>query len=71
MASNRDHVNKWIDKGKHRYALAAIVIESKLALLATVVIAIVVLALTLGPAFAAVGASIISTIGALRWLRGT
>jgi len=70
MAGNNDPVQMWISKGKDRYALLALMIQSKLALVLAIMLTLVFAAWLLGPTFAALGSAVAAAFKGVRWLKG-
>jgi biotin transporter BioY len=69
MRGNREPITYWISKGKNGHALLALFINSRLAIVITVMLAAIILAALGHPIFATVGTGIgalFSATGAIR-----
>lgn len=66
MRGDREPISYWISKGKDRHALLALFINSKLAIVLTLMISAVALAALDHPMLATAGLGLSGLLGALR-----
>lgn len=64
-----DPVEKWIERDKNGLAFAALLVQSRIALVVTIVLGIMVVASVVGPGVTAAGAAIGGALQGIRYLK--